>query len=176
LDRVVDLWAAWYAAVMMFVGVFLLGLMLSVISGAAGAYVTPYVLGTASLIGVGLGYVVFRKVAEGLVFDPSDNTIEIPASRPYESIVELLSFAKYRQLLRRERIALASIHDLAEREVALRDSRKRIVGYAYYLDVRGSFGLHAIHFRSEEKRAEARGFIERLRARLPAGRSRIPNS
>ncbi len=176
MDRVVDLWAAWYAAVMMFAGVFLVGLLLSVVSGAAGAYVTPYVLGTSCLIGAGLGYIVFRKVAEGLVFDPSDNTIEIPASRPYESIVELVSFAKYRQLMRRERIALASIHGFGEREVALRDSRKRIVGYAYYLDLQGSFGVHAIHFRSEEKRTEARAFIERLRARMPIGRSRIPET
>ncbi|MBM3621476.1 MAG: hypothetical protein FJX20_12390 [Alphaproteobacteria bacterium] len=169
MDRVVDLWAAWYAATMMFVGVFLLGLLLSVVSGAAGAYVTSYVLGIACLIGAGLGYVVFRKVAEGLVFDPSDNTIEIPASRPYESILDLLSFAKYRQLMRRERIALASIHALGERDVALRDSRRKIAGYAYYLEVEGSFGTHAIHFRSEEKRTEARAFIERLR------RSRTPS-
>jgi hypothetical protein len=163
LDRVVDLWAAWYAATMMFVGLFLLGLLVSVVSGAAGVYVAPYVLGAACLIGAGLGYVVFRKVAEGLVFDPSDNTIEIPASRPYESILDLLSFAKYRQLMRRERIGLASIHALGERDVALRDSRKRLAGYAYYLDVEGSFGAHAIHFRSDEKRREARAFIERLR-------------
>lgn len=163
MDRVVDYWAAWYAATMMFVGVFLVGLLLSVVSGAAGAHITPYVLGAACLVGAGLGYIVFRKVAEGLVFDPSDNTIEIPASRPYDSILDLLSLAKYRQLVRRERIALASIHSLGERDIALRDSRKRLAGYAYYLDVEGSFGTHAIHFRSEEKRTEARAFIERLR-------------
>ena len=151
---------------MMFVGVFLVGLFLAVVSGAAGAHITPYALGAACLVGAALGAVVFRKVAEGLVFDPRDNTIEIPASRPYESILDLLSLAKYRQLLRRERIALASIHAIGERDVALRDSRRKIAGYAYYLDVEGSFGTHAIHFRSEEKRAEARAFIERFRRAL----------
>lgn len=176
MDRVVDLWAAWYAATMMFVGVFLVGLLLAVVAGAAGAGITGYFLGGASLIGAGLGYLAFRKVAQGLVFDPADNTVEIPASRPYDSIVDLLSFAKYRQLLHRERVALASIHALGEREVALRDSRQRLAGYAYFLDLQGSFGVHAVHFRSEEKRREARAFIERLRARVPAGKSQIPSS
>lgn len=170
MDRVVDYWAAWYAATMMFVGAFLVGLLASVVSGAAGAHVTPYVLATACVIGAGLGYLVFRKVAEGLVFHPADNTIEIPASRPYKSILDLLSLAKYRQLMRRERIALASIQSLGERDVALRDSRRKIAGYAFYLDVEGTFGTHAIHFRSEEKRTEARAFIERLR------RTRIPGT
>lgn len=174
MDRIVDLWAAWYAATMMFVGVFLLGLLLSVVAGATGAGVGGYVLAVACLIGGGLGYLAFRKVAQGLIFDPSDNTLEIPASRPYDSFIDLLSFAKYRQLLRRERVPLASVHGLAEREVALRDSRQRLAGYAYYLDLQGSFGTHAIHFRSDEKRREARAFIERLRARVPAGRSRVP--
>jgi hypothetical protein len=64
-------------------------------------------------------------------------------------------------LLRRERISLASIQGFGEREVALRDSRKRLAGYAYFLDLQGSFGVHAIHFRSDAKRREARAFIER---------------
>lgn len=161
---------------MMFAGVVLAGLFLSVVLGATGTYGTRYVLGAACFVGAGLGYVVFRKVAEGLVFDPADNTIEIPASRPYDSILDLLSLAKYRQLMRRERIALASIHSLGERDVTMRDSRRKIAGYAFYLDVEGSFGTHAIHFRSEEKRTEARAFIERLRARMPAGKSRIPGA
>jgi len=166
LERVVDRGAAWYAAIMMFAGVFLLGALLALIAGATDAGISEYLLGSAGIIGAALGYVAFRKVAEGIAFDPDDNTIEVPTSRPYESLIDLVSIAKYRQLLRRERVPLASIHAFGERDVALRDSRKRVAGYAYFLDLQGPFGAHAVHFRSEAKRTEARAFIERLRVRM----------
>ena len=135
MERVVDRGAAWYAATMMFAGVFLLGALLALIAGATEAGISEYLLGAAAVIGAGMGYIVFHKVAEGIAFDPEDSTIEIPASRPYESLLDLLSVATYRVLLRRERVPLASIHGFGEREVALRDSRKRLAGYAYFLDL-----------------------------------------
>jgi hypothetical protein len=174
LERVVDRGAAWYAATMMFASVFLLGALLALIAGATEAGISEYLLGAAGLIGAGLGYVAFHRVAEGIVFDSRNGAIEIPASRPFESLIDLVSIAKCRQLLRRERVALASIHGFSERDVALRDSRKRVAGYAYFLDLQGSFGVHTIHFRSDAKRREARTFIER-RSRtagvVPAPRS-----
>ncbi len=155
---------------MMVAGVFLAGLLLAFVSAVTDAGIGGYFLGGAGVVGAGLGYAAFRKAAEGIVFVPEAGTIEIPASRPFESLIDLVSVAKYRQLLRRERVPLLSIHGLGEREVALRDSRKRVAGYAYFLDLQGSFGVHAIHFRSDAKRREARAFIERLRARTPPGK------
>lgn len=161
MERVVDRGAAWYAATMVFAGVFLLGGLVAIVAGVTETGLGAYFLGAAVLVGAGLSYAAFGKVAQGVVFDPDGGVVEIPASRPFGSVIDLVSVTTYRQLLHRERVPLASIHGFGERDVALRDSRKRVAGYAYFLDLQGPFGVHTIHFRSDAKRREARAFIER---------------
>lgn len=177
MHRVVDLWAAWYAALSIFVGVFLLtffgGLFVAFfVTGNFLRYVDPI----GWLIGLGLAVYAFRNVAKGLIYDPASHSVDMPRSQRIGARLKYWSLTAYAQLLQRERIAIADIRALGEREETLFDGRGRFAGTSYYLDLDGSFGTRAVHFRSQDTRAEARDFFEHLVKTAPPGKSRIPGT
>ena len=174
MRRVVDYWAAWYAALFVLVTVFLLGIMPYLIVGLLMPDVMPYVAPVGGLADVGLAAYAFRIVAKGLVYDPASHAVDMPAILPIDPWRQFLPLGAYGQFFRRERVAVAEIRMLAEQEVTNTYSRGPYAGTtSYFLNVSGEFGTRAIHFRSRARRAEARAFLEALVKAPPRGQSPI---
>lgn len=119
----------------------------------------------------------YLNVAKGVVFNPVDRSIIVPASQPASTLFDYLSLGKYRELLEREVIPLSAIRAVRERELS-RFAGHDIIMTNWYLDIEGTFGLRAIRFRDLDKRAEAHARLHQLLVDAPAPsvQSRIPRT
>ncbi len=117
----------------------------------------------------------YRNVMKGVVFNPADRTIVVPASQPASTPFDYLSFAKYRELLEREIIPLSAIRAIRDRDVPWY-RQSDIITTSWYLDIEGTFGLRTIRFRDPDKRAEAQLRLGRLMTEAQPVPSRIPRT
>jgi hypothetical protein len=103
---------------------------------------------------------VFMNIAEGIQYNEETEELEIPGSNTDMSILDIITFKTFRQLLTRESLPLHEIQGLNNHVVHSNGEWYSMTHWI--LIVSGDFGSRQIRFASKAKRDEARVMLRRL--------------